>query len=61
MVFPDKLGFLAVVPNCSGDCTISLHYDGGIEMKVAHWINWIAVIGSLLWIIGRYGQGAHYS
>ena len=35
-VFADKLGLIAVVPECSGDCTIELHYDGGLEMRVAH-------------------------
>jgi hypothetical protein len=49
-VFADKLGFLTVVPNCSGDCTISLHYNGGIEMRAARWINWTVIIGSLLWV-----------
>jgi hypothetical protein len=28
-VFADKLGLLTVVPECSGNCTIELHYDGG--------------------------------
>ena len=49
-MFADKLGFLTVVPNCSGDCTINLHYDGGIEMQTARWINRMAIVGSLLWI-----------
>ncbi len=53
-VFTDKLGFLAVAPNCNGDCAISLHYDGGIEMQAAHWINWTAIIGSLLWVVRRF-------
>lgn len=50
-VFTDKLGFLAVVPNCNGNCTIQLHYDGGTEMKAAHWVSAAALIGSLLWIM----------
>jgi hypothetical protein len=50
-VFTDKLGLMAVVPNCSGPCTIELHYDGGTEMRVAHWINRGAIAGSLLWIL----------
>ena len=50
-VFTDKLGLLAVVPNCSGNCTIELHYDGGLEMRVAHWINRAAIAGSLLWVL----------
>jgi hypothetical protein len=50
-VFPDKLGFLAVVPRCSGECVIALHYDGGTEMQMARWINRCAILGSLLWIV----------
>jgi hypothetical protein len=50
-VFADKLGLMAVVPNCSGSCTIELHYDGGVEMRVAHWINRAAIAGSLLWVL----------
>jgi hypothetical protein len=55
-VFADKLGLIAVVPECSGDCTIELHYDGGPEMRVAHWISRIAIAGSLLWVL--LGAGA---
>ena len=50
-VFPDKLGFLTVVPGCNGDCTIRLHYDGGTEMQAARWINRAAIIGALLWVL----------
>ena len=49
-ILRDKLGFMAVVPNCTGDCTIRLHYDGGMEMHLARWINRLAILGSLLWI-----------
>jgi hypothetical protein len=58
-VFADKLGLLAVVPECSGNCSIVLHYDGGAEMRVAHWINRAAIIGALLWLLisgARYGS-----
>ena len=50
-VFADKLGLLTVVPNCSGNCTIELHYDGGLEMRLAHWISRAAMAGCLLWIL----------
>jgi hypothetical protein len=50
-VFADKLGLLTVVPNCNGDCTIRLHYDGGLEMRLAHWICAAAFAGSLLWVL----------
>ncbi len=61
-VFTDKLGFLAVVPHCSGNCTIRMHYDGGKEMMAAQWINRAAIVGSLLWMVlgwlPRRHQGA---
>jgi hypothetical protein len=50
-VFADKLGLLTVVPNCNGDCTIRLHYDGGLEMRLAHWICAAAFAGCLLWVL----------
>jgi hypothetical protein len=50
-VFADKLGLLAVAPDCAGICTIELHYDGGVEMRVAHWVNRAAIAGSLLWVL----------
>jgi hypothetical protein len=50
-VFADKLGLLTVVPQCSGNCTIVLRYDGGREMRLAHWINLAAMVGSLLWVL----------
>lgn len=54
-VFADKLGLLTVVPQCNGYCTIDLHYDGGIEMRIAHWIHGAAIVGSALWILlARY-------
>ncbi|HLY19097.1 MAG TPA: hypothetical protein VKR61_17835 [Bryobacteraceae bacterium] len=61
-IFADRLGFLAVVPECMGSCTIRLHYDGGTEMRAAHWITGAALLGSLLWagigLLARRHQGA---
>ncbi len=50
-VFADKLGLIVVAPTCSGNCTIELRYDGGAELRVAHWINRAALAGCLLWIL----------
>ena len=50
-VFADKLGLLAVAPECNGNCRIELHYDGGGEMRVARWINRAAMAGSVLWVL----------
>jgi hypothetical protein len=40
----DGLGFLIVEPQCSGPCQIRLLYDGGTEMRVAHWASAITAI-----------------
>jgi hypothetical protein len=50
-VYADKLGQLTVVPECYGNCTITLHYDGGAEMIAAHWIRRAAIAGSLFWML----------
>jgi hypothetical protein len=50
-VYPDKLGFLTVVPRCAGECTIRLHYDGGTEMRIARWFHRAAIAGALLWVL----------
>ena len=50
-VFADKLGLLTVVPQCDGNCTIELRFDGGLEMRVGQWINRAAIFGSLLWVL----------
>jgi len=61
-VFADKLGLLTVAPDCSGNCTIQLHYDGGMEMRVAHWINRAAFAGSVLWVLlGLFKPGRRAS
>jgi hypothetical protein len=49
-VMADKIGLLAVAPECSGDCSIRLRYDGGNEMTAAHWVSRCAIGGSLAWI-----------
>lgn len=50
-VFSDGLGLLAIEPNCAGTCLVELHYDGGLEMKMARFAGWAAVPGMLLWIV----------
>jgi hypothetical protein len=53
-VYPDKLGFLTVVPRCSGGCTIRMYYDGGMEMRIARWLNRAAIAGALLWVASTF-------
>ncbi len=43
-VFKDGLGFLYLIPGTSGPTTISIDYDGGIEMIAAHWISLITLL-----------------
>ena len=50
-IYADKLGLMAVEPDCSGPCMILLHYDGGWEMLCAHWINRAAIVGSFAWVL----------
>jgi hypothetical protein len=38
-VLKDGLGFMYLVPGTAGPVTISMDYDGGIEMLAAHWIS----------------------
>ena len=56
-VFQDKLGLMTVQPECNGTCRIELHYDGGLEMRLAHWLSTAAILGSLLWmLLGQAGR-----
>ena len=53
-VFADKLGFMAVEPDCHGPCTITIHYRGSMEIQAARWINRAAILGSVLWILAGF-------
>jgi hypothetical protein len=33
-VYADGLGFMAIDPQCAGDCEIALEFDGGLESKI---------------------------
>jgi hypothetical protein len=43
-IFKDGLGFMYLVPGTAGPATISIDYDGGIEMIAAHWISLITLV-----------------
>ncbi len=43
-VFQDGLGFMYLVPGVHGPATISMDYDGGMEMIAAHWISLITLV-----------------
>jgi hypothetical protein len=38
-VLKDGLGFMYIVPSAAGPATISIEYDGGMEMIAARWIS----------------------
>jgi hypothetical protein len=42
-VFNDSLGFMYIVPNAAGPASISIDYDGGLEMLAARWISSITL------------------
>jgi hypothetical protein len=43
-VLKDGLGFMYLVPNATGPASITIDYDGGIEMVAAHWISLITLV-----------------
>jgi hypothetical protein len=55
-VLKDNLGFMYIEPQCSGACSIEIVYDGGTEMRVAHWAS--AITGILLLIACAWQVGA---
>ncbi len=53
-VFKDGLGFMYVVPNTTGPASITIDYDGGIEMTAAHWISMATLV---LLVTGLHHSG----
>jgi hypothetical protein len=43
-IFADGLGFMAIDPKCSGDCEVTLEFDGGVEAELC----WAASAAVLL-------------
>jgi hypothetical protein len=57
-VLKDGLGFIYLVPKVTGPVSISIYYDGGVEMKIAHAISITTLVLLLLacawsWLGGR--------
>ncbi len=48
-VMGDKIGLMAVEPQCEGRCTIDLIYDGGTEMKAAKAASLTGLLCCLVW------------
>jgi hypothetical protein len=48
-VFADRIGLMAIEPECEGRCSIDLIYDGGTEMKAAKAASLAGLLGSLAW------------
>lgn len=47
----DPLGQVVVEPQCDGECTVHLSYNGGLEMAVARTVSWSALAFSGGWIV----------
>ncbi len=47
----DALGLMTIDPGSCGRCGIELVYDGGWEMRIAHWVSAITALGLLGWAI----------
>jgi hypothetical protein len=47
----DLLGQIVIEPRCSGPCTVSLLYDGGMEGRWARAISRASLGGAALWIL----------
>lgn len=48
----DALGLMTIYPPQSGTATIDLMYDGGVEMRIAHWLSGMTCV-ILLLLAGR--------
>ncbi len=46
----DHLGQLVIEPQCDGECSVHLRYDGGLEMRAAQFISWTSFLGGIAWI-----------
>jgi hypothetical protein len=55
----DGLGQIVVDPNCAGNCTVELAYDGGIEMRIARFLSWGSLAGCLMWVVLAGGAARH--
>jgi hypothetical protein len=47
----DTLGLMYVEPNCAGQCSVQMTWDGGIEALLLRWLQWAGVL------IGVVGLG----
>jgi hypothetical protein len=43
----DGLGLMWLRPECNGPCEVQLDYDGGWELRVCRWLNYMALAGLL--------------
>lgn len=45
----DALGLIALDPACTGQCIVTLHFDGGTEAKVLRILSWMTAALLLAW------------
>lgn len=60
----DALGLMTIDPGASGPVTVELSYDGGVEMRIAHWMSGIVALILLalgVLVRGQYADEPHAS
>ncbi len=50
-VFADGIGLLVVRPDCTGECSVELVFDGGTELRVARAISGVVTILMMIWLV----------
>jgi hypothetical protein len=56
MVRADQIGFIVIEPQCSGDCSIDLVFDGGPERKITFAVSAVTTLAllAMIFIDGRF-------
>lgn len=57
----DALGLMTIDPQTTGPMTIDLTYDGGVEMRLAHWLSIGTLIAFLVWLQRAVSKGRGHS
>ncbi len=47
-IHKDGLGLMWLQPDREGPCDLLLQYDGGWELRICHWLSWIAIAALLV-------------
>jgi hypothetical protein len=52
-IHKDGLGLMWLRPGCNGPCEVDLEYDGGWELRLCRWLNYLAVAGLVFGLKGK--------